>query len=154
VPRIWVMSRMLPLRIALELDDEWYRVSHLMCSTGLPDRKRSTPHPASPREGTCMNIGRTKTPDTDSGSVRRCLYRRKRCLDMTLKFIPLMDQKAIVLYLHMRGCRSMPSTRIWCACSGERSGLLHGDEICSHRKVSAQERWTSFTADDCRTRSC
>jgi hypothetical protein len=34
-----------------------YRVSHLRCSTGLPDRKRSTSHPASPREGTCMNIG-------------------------------------------------------------------------------------------------
>jgi hypothetical protein len=41
--------------------------------------------------------------DIDSGSVRRCPYPRKWRLAITLRFISLRDQKAIVLYLHMRG---------------------------------------------------
>jgi prophage maintenance system killer protein len=65
-----------------------------------------------------------------------------------------MDQKAIVLYLHMKGMSLDAIHEDLVRVLGENAVAYSTDEVCSQRKVPSQERRTSFTADDRRTRSC
>jgi hypothetical protein len=67
-----------------------------------------------------------------------------------------MNQKAIVLYLHMRGMwldaihKDLVRVRVL----GENAVAYSTVTKYVRNEKPPQERWTSFTADDPRTRSC